>query len=117
MARRQGHVEAVTGMEGLLTRIRQEGADAECKRLKQDNGGVCGEEQGLLKYKGKVYVPTELCNQVMRAHHDATDVRHPGQDKTLELITRNYWWPTLRQDVRQYVRTCAACQRTKTFPA
>ena len=46
-----------------------------------------------------------------------TDTGHPGKDKTLELVTQNYWWPNIQQDVRQYVWTCDMCQRTKTYPA
>lgn len=34
----------------------------------------------------------------------ATDVGHPGQSKTIELITRNYWWPTLTADVKQFIQ-------------
>ena len=117
MARRQGHVEAVTGMEGLLQQIRQVGEDADWKLVKDRHRRDCGMEQGLLKYRGKVYVPKQLRTSVIRAHHDSTDAGHPGQDRTLELITHNYWWPAVQQDVHQYVRTCGACQRTKTYPA
>ena len=28
---------------------------------------------------------------------------HPGQWKTLELISRNYWWPGITQKVNDYV--------------
>ena len=104
MARRQGHVEAVNGMEELLRKIRNTGEDAEWTSWQRYHTKECSQEQGLLKYKGKVYVGSELRSAVMKAHHDATDAGHPGQDKTLELITRNYWWPTIRQDVRQFVR-------------
>ena len=38
---------------------------------------------------------------------------HPGHSKTLELITCNYHWPRISQDVRSYVAGCNACQRTK----
>ena len=85
--------------------------------VKTGHGAECKEEQGLLKYRGKVYVPKELRISVIRAHHDSTDAGHTGQDKTLELVTQNYWSPNVQQDVRQYVRTCDACQRTKTYPA
>ena len=38
---------------------------------------------------------------------------HPGQYKTLELITRDYWWPGIKRDVKSYVLTCEKCQETK----
>jgi hypothetical protein len=34
-------------------------------------------------------------------------------DRTQELIERNYWWPTINRDVREYVSGCETCQRTK----
>ncbi|KAJ9527945.1 hypothetical protein QJQ45_005607 [Haematococcus lacustris] len=34
--------------------------------------------------------------------------------KTLERVTRVFWWNTVRADVRDYVGTCDACQRDKS---
>ena len=34
-------------------------------------------------------------------------------DRTYESIQRNYYWPNLNKEVRQYVFTCDICQRTK----
>jgi hypothetical protein len=38
---------------------------------------------------------------------------HFGARRTLELIERTYYWPSLSKDVQNYVRTCAVCQRSK----
>ena len=38
---------------------------------------------------------------------------HPGIHKTVELITRNYWWPGIREDVRKYIQGCRKCQTVK----
>ena len=38
---------------------------------------------------------------------------HFRATKTLDLLTHNYYWPNLRETVRDYIRTCDACQRTK----
>ena len=38
----------------------------------------------------------------------------PGQYKTQELITRNYWWPYIQADICKYIDRCETCQRTKT---
>ena len=65
--------------------------------------------------EGRIYVPrdTTLRGDIVRAHHDTRIAGHPGQYKTFELITRNYWWPGLQRDVNRYVEGCEACQRTK----
>lgn len=90
--RSQGHVETVTEMEEVLKKIRREGIDAEGERVKVQMGNDATEEQGLLVCKGKVYVPRKWRRTTIIKHHNAIDAGHPGQAKTLELISRNYWW-------------------------
>jgi len=42
---------------------------------------------------------------------------HPGEWKTLELITREYWWPGgITEFVKNYIKGCATCQTTKIRP-
>ena len=105
----QGHVEVEGVSSSLLREIRS------TKVYDED----WTQEQGLHLFKGWVYVPKDdhLRTRVIREHHDSTTAGHPGRDKTLELITRNYWWPSLRSDVITYVKSCELCQRTKSFPA
>jgi len=31
----------------------------------------------------------------------------------VELVTRNFWWPGIMKEVKQYVEGCDACQRNK----
>ena len=46
-------------------------------------------EQGLLLYCGRVYVPKDdaLRTEIVRIHHDLPHAGHPGQSKTLEMVT------------------------------
>lgn len=76
-------------------------------------------EQGLLLFRGCVYVPkdAELRRDIVKLHHDSLSAGHPGRAKTLELVSRNYWWPGMSKYINEYVSTCEVCNRTKTFPA
>ena len=49
-------------------------------------------ENGLLLFRGKVYVPKdlELRKELTCLHHDVPAAGHPGRYKTLELLSRNY---------------------------
>ena len=73
------------------------------------------EVDGLVTWKGRVYIPRdqELRVDIIRMHHDPPTIGHPGQYKTHELITRDYWWPRVLADVRRYVGGCEICQRVK----
>ena len=44
-----------------------------------------------------------------KIYHDSTASGHPGYEKTLELIQRLYWWPTMKQDIKEYVESCETC--------
>ena len=72
-------------------------------------------ENGLLLHRGKVYVPKDrdLRLDLLKLHHDTRLAGHQGRWKTLELISRNYWWPGMSIDVKKYVQGCDTCQRNK----
>ena len=38
---------------------------------------------------------------------------YPEQQRMLDLIKRNYWWPGLKEDVKKYVQECFKCQQNK----
>jgi hypothetical protein len=42
---------------------------------------------------------------------------HLGIEKTMELLWRNYHWPSLWWDVTEYICTCIPCQQMKVFPS
>lgn len=72
-------------------------------------------KDSLLRYKGRVYVPNEpgLRQELLRLFHDAPTAGHQGTTKTKKRLVKSYFWQSLDKDVRQYVSTCAVCQRTK----
>ena len=49
--------------------------------------------------------------QLIHDHHNLPIHGHPGISRITDLVQRQYWWPRLQQDVIQYVRGCAECQR------
>ncbi len=60
-------------------------------------------EGGLLKYDGRIYVPRHhaLRGEIIAQFHDHVSARHPGIEKTKELILREYWWPKMKKDRRR----------------
>ncbi|QRW17537.1 Transposon Tf2-12 polyprotein [Rhizoctonia solani] len=71
--------------------------------------------EGLLWYQGKIFVPKDntIRNLILESRHDALAAGHPGQARTLELISRSYYWPSLKKFVNSYVSHCKTCIRSK----
>jgi len=63
----------------------------------------------------RVYVSKdeELRVEIIWLHHDTPITGHRGQWKMVELVTRNYWWPGVMKEVKQYVKGCDQYQRMK----
>src|SRR6266516_4057482 len=66
------------------------------------------EENGLLFFRDRIYVPHDLNlrRRILEQHHDSRLAGHPGRWKTLELVSRNYWWPNISRSIGQYCATC-----------
>ena len=46
--------------------------------------------------------------RILWSEHDSKVVGHFGQDKTLELVYRNFWWPSMKAEIIQYIQSCDA---------
>jgi RNase H-like domain found in reverse transcriptase/Reverse transcriptase (RNA-dependent DNA polymerase)/Integrase zinc binding domain/Retroviral aspartyl protease len=74
---------------------------------------------GLWLKDGKVVVPDAggLRTLIIREHHDGGFGGHRGRDRTMEAISRVFWWSSLDADAAQYVSLCPECQRSKSSNA
>jgi len=95
-----------------VVRIVKKMKKAKVKKLQGSEWQIEGE---LVLKKGKVYIlkDEELRAEVIWLHHDVLAVEHGGRWKTVELVTRNYWWPEVTRNVGKYVEGCDLCQRMK----
>jgi len=98
-AYQQGRKEATT--EELTPMERKEGKMN--LELKDD----------LLYRKSILWVPQGIVQRILESEHDTKVVGHMGQDKTIELIRRNFWWPKMKERIVDFVRSCPECQQNK----
>ncbi|QRW23271.1 Retrotransposable element Tf2 protein [Rhizoctonia solani] len=72
-------------------------------------------EEELLWYRGKLVVPDSepLKERLLREFHDSPLAGHPGQQRTLELLSRNYWWPGMKSSAKEWVECCPTCQANR----
>jgi len=77
-------------------------------------------EDNLLLTKGnRIYVPRsgELRRLLMKECHDTPWAGHNGWQRTYALLKQGYYWPSLRDDVMQFTKTCLVCQQDKVDKA
>jgi hypothetical protein len=120
-AARRGHV-IVNGETALLDQIRKSNKEikvADAIGKIKDLGPIklqkgleeWNQENGLILHRGKIYIPKDrqLQNNIIQRYHDSLAAGHLGRHKTLELVTRNYWWPGITKSVNEYVSSCITC--------
>jgi len=74
------------------------------------------EKDGLLYYKNWLSIPEEVAIQteIAQGCHDSIVAGHVGQEQTIEIVTRDFYWKRLGDWIRDYVRSCDECQHSKS---
>jgi len=97
---------------GILKKIRRNATrEKEVVQALERNDGITWEEDGLVYMERRIYVPNnkKIKEEILKENHDSVDVGHSGQQRMLELLKRNYWWPGLKEDIKRYVQGCFKC--------
>ncbi len=79
------------------------------------------QRKGLMKYEetlventyvlcidGKLVIPKTLQNKAVAWYHHY--LQHPGHTRLEETLKAAMYWPSMRNTVRKYVKTCKSCQ-------
>jgi hypothetical protein len=71
-------------------------------------------KDGLVFKDGLLFVPSQdLQLNVLKQRHDHSLAGHFGVAKTLDLVSRDFWWPKVNKSVSDYVASCE-CSRAKS---
>jgi hypothetical protein len=92
--------------------------DGQCDKYREyehfwlDDEGVLYRQER--KEQPRVVIPATLVHTVIMSYHDLPFTAHQGVKRTVEFISRKYWWENLRKDVSEFIGKCYACARRKT---
>ena len=118
-------VEVIIEKVDLLEKVKQSRVkDNEVikavKEMKQAGVIILRDEEwrevdGIMYKKKKVYVSKDniLRMEIIRLYHNTLVRGHRGQWKTMELVTRNFWWPGIMKEMKRYIEGCDSYQRNK----
>lgn len=70
----------------------------------------CSEED---TENGQLVVPKSMRSLILFKYHDEPTAGHYGIDRTINRITPNYYWPKMRAEITDYVKSCIECKRYK----
>jgi len=73
-------------------------------------------KDGFPYFKNRLYIPANdaLKTKIAKGSHDSKVAGHFGMEKTIEIITRDFYWKGLTEWINDYVRSCDECQHNKS---
>ena len=120
-------VEIIMEEVNLLEKVRQSKVKDNkvvkaVKEMKQAGVKILKDEEqrevdSIIYKEEKVYVPKDnkLRAEIVRLYYDMPVEGHREQWKTVELVTRNFWWLGVIKEVKQYVEGYDTCQHNKNY--
>ncbi len=96
-------------------------SDEQCKQILLDHANNENtsswkvDANGMIKRNSQYFVPSDqiIRTSIISCNHDDPTASHRGIAKTIDLISRNFYWKHMHNDIKQYVHTCISCQQNK----
>eukprot|EP00253_Pinus_taeda_P028202 PITA_28202 len=73
-------------------------------------------KDGMPLYRKRLVVPNDnnLKNLILNEFHTSHYAGHPGYQKMLTALRKEYYWPGMKKHVAEYLARCLECQQIKT---
>jgi hypothetical protein len=70
-----------------------------------------------LLFRGRRWVPStaNLRTRIIQGIHDSVIGGHPGREATYAFVARQFFWPGMSMDVRDFTNACDGCGRNKSW--
>ena len=59
----------------------------------------------------RIVIPAHRVRETLLLSHEHPLAGHQGVNRTLDQVAQVYWWPQMKQDVQEHIRTCDRCQK------
>jgi len=89
--------------------------EQEVQQALKKEDGTTWEQDRIAYMKERIYIPNnkKLRERILWENHDFVNVGYSGQQRIMELLKQNYWWPGLKEDIKKYIQGCFKCQQNK----
>jgi hypothetical protein len=66
---------------------------------------------GILLHKNIIFVPNvqDLKRIILHEMHNAPYAGHLGYQKTIESVKSQYFWPSMKREIAEYIARCMEC--------
>ena len=73
------------------------------------------EDNEIVYMDGQIYISNnkKIWKWILQENHNLVNIEYPGQQRMLNLIKRNYWWPEIWKNIKKHVSRCQKCQQNK----
>eukprot|EP00253_Pinus_taeda_P012189 PITA_12189 len=73
------------------------------------------DDAGRIYFKKRLYVPNQnrIRNLIMDEFHISHYAGHPGYQKMVTAIRKEYFWPGMKKSIVEYLSRCLECQQIK----
>ena len=67
-----------------------------------------------LNVEGRKFVESiQEREEILKMRHDGLTAGHFGRQRTYESIKMDFYWPKMKADINNHVKSCLICQKTK----
>ena len=87
--------------------------NSKAQELRQQKANGYKEIDNIIHHQGLQFVPKAIETELISRYHNDPLAEHFGIKKTCKLWAEKYYWPTLRHDVKAYVKGCDVCLASK----
>eukprot|EP00253_Pinus_taeda_P021805 PITA_21805 len=105
-------IKSTTNQDVEYQQLKQQVQQSVNEKLQQ---GYTLDSAGMLYFNKRLYVPDsdDLKNLILDEFHTSHYTGHPGYQKMVTALRKEYFWPRMKKQVVEYLAKCLECQQIK----